>query len=125
MIVRMVRRRFPFVAALPAMLAVGSAPALAADRTGAFLPVGLKTSAVAARVAFAPVVRVIDGDTHRRISGFRGRADKAALVASGVGVNSVTIRLRFRAACKILIDSERRKNTQASSDIGARQLVRF
>ena len=35
MIVRMVRRRFPFVAALPALLAVGSAPALAADRTGA------------------------------------------------------------------------------------------
>ena len=29
------------------------------------------------------------------------------------------------AACKILIDSERRKNTQASSDVGARQLVRF
>ena len=26
MIVRMVRRRFPFVAALPALLAVGSAP---------------------------------------------------------------------------------------------------
>ena len=31
----------------------------------------------------------------------------------------------FRAACKILIDSERRKNTQASSDVGARQLARF
>ena len=31
----------------------------------------------------------------------------------------------IRAACKILIDSERRKNTQASSDVGARQLVRF
>ena len=30
-----------------------------------------------------------------------------------------------RAACKTLIDSERRKNTQASSDVGARQLVRF
>ena len=30
-----------------------------------------------------------------------------------------------RAACKILIDSERRKNTQASSDVGARQLARF
>ena len=29
------------------------------------------------------------------------------------------------AACKILIDSERRKNTQASSDVGARQLARF
>ena len=29
------------------------------------------------------------------------------------------------AACKTLIDSERRKNTQASSDIGARQLARF
>ena len=28
------------------------------------------------------------------------------------------------AACKIL-DSERRKNTQASSDVGARQLARF
>ena len=100
MIVRMVRRRFPFVAALPALLAVGSAPALAADRTGALPPVGLKTSAAAARVAFAPVVpatvvRVIDGDTRRRIAGFRGRADKAALVASGVGVNPVTIRLRF------------------------------
>ena len=34
MIVRIVRRRFPFAAALPALLAVGSAPALAADRTG-------------------------------------------------------------------------------------------
>ena len=96
MIVRMVRRRFPFVAALPALLAVGSAPALAADRTGALPPVRLKTSAAAARVAFAPVVRVIDGNTRRRIAGFRGRADKAALVASGVGVNPVTIRLRFR-----------------------------
>ena len=31
----------------------------------------------------------------------------------------------FRAACKTLIDSERRKNTQASSDVGARQLARF
>ena len=30
-----------------------------------------------------------------------------------------------RAACKTLIDSERRKNTQASNDIHARQLVRF
>ena len=30
-----------------------------------------------------------------------------------------------RAACKILIDSERRKNTQASNDVGARQLARF
>ena len=30
-----------------------------------------------------------------------------------------------RAACKTLIDSERRKNTQASSDVGARQLARF
>ena len=29
------------------------------------------------------------------------------------------------AACKTLIDSERRKNTQASSDVRARQLVRF
>ena len=29
------------------------------------------------------------------------------------------------AACKTLIDSERRKNTQASSDFGARQLARF
>ena len=65
MIVRMVRRRFPFVAALPALLAVGSAPALAADRTGALPPVRLKTSAAAARVAFAPVVRVIDGNSRR------------------------------------------------------------
>ena len=31
----------------------------------------------------------------------------------------------FRAACKILIDWERRKNTQASNDVRARQLVRF
>ena len=31
----------------------------------------------------------------------------------------------LRAACKTLIDSERRKNTQASSDVGARQLARF
>ena len=30
-----------------------------------------------------------------------------------------------RAACKTLIDLERRKNTQASSDVGARQLARF
>ena len=30
-----------------------------------------------------------------------------------------------RAACKILIDSERRKNTQASNDVRARQLARF
>ena len=30
-----------------------------------------------------------------------------------------------RAACKTLIDSERRKNTQASNDVGARQLARF
>ena len=29
------------------------------------------------------------------------------------------------AACKTLIDSERRKNTQASNDVRARQLVRF
>ena len=29
------------------------------------------------------------------------------------------------AACKTLIDSERRKSTQASSDVGARQLARF
>ena len=33
--------------------------------------------------------------------------------------------LMDRAACKILIDSERRKNTQASNDVRARQLVRF
>ena len=67
MIVRMVRRRFPFAAALLALLAVGSAPALAADRTRALTPVGPKTSAAATRVAFAPVVpativRVVDGD---------------------------------------------------------------
>ena len=31
----------------------------------------------------------------------------------------------IRAACKTLIDSERRKNTQASNDVRARQLVRF
>ena len=31
----------------------------------------------------------------------------------------------YGAACKTLIDSERRKNTQASSDVGARQLARF
>ena len=30
-----------------------------------------------------------------------------------------------RAACKILIDSERRRNTQAGNDVRARQLVRF
>ena len=30
-----------------------------------------------------------------------------------------------RAACKILIDSERRRNTRASNDVRARQLVRF
>ena len=30
-----------------------------------------------------------------------------------------------RAACKILIDSERRKNTQTSNDVRARQLARF
>ena len=30
-----------------------------------------------------------------------------------------------RAAGKILIDSERRKNTQASNDVRARQLARF
>ena len=30
-----------------------------------------------------------------------------------------------RAACKTLIGSERRKNTQTSSDFGARQLARF
>ena len=29
------------------------------------------------------------------------------------------------AACKTLMDSERRKNSQASSDVGARQLARF
>ena len=29
------------------------------------------------------------------------------------------------AACKTLIDSERRKNTRASNDVRARQLVRF
>ena len=33
--------------------------------------------------------------------------------------------LELRAACKILIDSERRKNTQTSNDVRARQLVRF
>ena len=33
--------------------------------------------------------------------------------------------LSGRAACKTLIDSERRKNTQASNDVRARQLVRF
>ena len=31
----------------------------------------------------------------------------------------------YGAACKILIDSERRKNTQASNDVRARQLARF
>ena len=31
----------------------------------------------------------------------------------------------YRAACKTLIDSERRKNTQTSNDVGARQLARF
>ena len=30
----------------------------------------------------------------------------------------------YRAACKTLIDSERRKNTQASNDVRARQLAR-
>ena len=30
-----------------------------------------------------------------------------------------------RAACKTLIDSERRKNTRASNDVRARQLARF
>ena len=35
------------------------------------------------------------------------------------------IMAQYRAACKILIDSERRKNTQASNDVRARQLVRF
>ena len=38
---------------------------------------------------------------------------------------SVMLRVHCGAACKILIDSERRKNTQASSDVGARQLARF
>ena len=33
--------------------------------------------------------------------------------------------INYGAACKILIDSERRKNTQASNDVRARQLVRF
>ena len=33
--------------------------------------------------------------------------------------------IKLRAACKTLIDSERRKNTQASNDVRARQLVRF
>ena len=31
----------------------------------------------------------------------------------------------WRATCKTLIDSERRKNTRASSDVGARQLAQF
>ena len=31
----------------------------------------------------------------------------------------------FGAACKTLIDSERRKNTQTSNDVRARQLARF
>ena len=34
-------------------------------------------------------------------------------------------KLTKRAACKTLMDSERRKNTQASNDVRARQLVRF
>ena len=39
--------------------------------------------------------------------------------------NCETAWKHVRAACKTLIDSERRKNTQASSDVGARQLARF
>ena len=43
------------------------------------------------------------------------------------GCDSITgdVRTFIGAACKTLIDSERRKNTQASSDVGARQLERF
>ena len=38
-------------------------------------------------------------------------------VQDGIGAAEV---IAYRAACKILIDSERRKNTQASNDVGAR-----
>ena len=41
------------------------------------------------------------------------------------GLEAVKWSIEGRAACKTLIDSERRKNTQASSDVGARQLARF
>ena len=43
-------------------------------------------------------------------------------VQDGIGADEL---IAYRAACKTLIDSERRKNTQASSDVGARQLARF
>ena len=40
-------------------------------------------------------------------------------------VNDRHTKIHLRAACKTLIDSERRKNTQASNDVRARQLARF
>ena len=50
------------------------------------------------------------------------------MVVGNLGTGNVERRLSeaaHRAACKTLIDSERRKNTQASNDVRARQLVRF
>ena len=47
------------------------------------------------------------------------------LVAAITAPLTIALTSYIGAACKILIDSERRKNTQASNDVRARQLVRF
>ena len=52
------------------------------------------------------------------------------LIDTFLGLTTYSLQNHLRttvegAACKTLIDSERRKNTQVSSDIGARQLARF
>ena len=47
------------------------------------------------------------------------------LVLTGHVHNKESFDINDGAACKTLIDSERRKNTQTSNDVRARQLVRF
>ena len=55
----------------------------------------------------------------------RGRSHTRKISAVGTRSGLAAEPPHTRATCKILIDSERRKNTRASNDVGARQLVRF
>ena len=57
---------------------------------------------------------ILNSNTGSRAEAFRRSSPACTRTESNRG-----------AACKTLIDSERRKNTQASSDVGARQLARF
>ena len=60
----------------------------------------------------------------RKIEVARDRLERLPDILN-VDKGEIPEKLNEGAACKTLIDSERRKNTQASSDVGARQLARF